>query len=75
MDMRILCEHGRPYTDREGPTFARLIVADQQRGLDARQAVRRLPASAFEPYGLGEEQVDALVERLLRWAEEIGAGQ
>jgi hypothetical protein len=37
----------------------------------ALRAVTRLPASAFEPYKLTAEQVEALCVRLLAWAEEI----
>jgi hypothetical protein len=38
---------------------------------EALRAVRRFPASAFEPYKLSTDQVDALGARLLSWAEEI----
>lgn len=38
---------------------------------EARRAVRRFPASAFEPYKLTSDDVDALTARLLGWAEEI----
>jgi hypothetical protein len=37
----------------------------------ALRAVRRFPASAFEPYKLTPDEVDALTARLLGWAEEI----
>lgn len=38
---------------------------------EALRAVRRFPASAFEPYQLSADQVEALCARLLGWAEEI----
>ena len=41
--------------------------------VDALRAVRRFPLSAFEPYELGVGQVDALLARLLAWADEIEA--
>jgi hypothetical protein len=41
---------------------------------DALRAVRRLPASAFEPYKLTADQVESLCIRLVAWADEIGAG-
>nr|MDT0661346.1 nucleotidyl transferase AbiEii/AbiGii toxin family protein [Micromonospora sp. DSM 115978] len=41
---------------------------------EALQAVTRLPASAFEPYKLSADQVEAMYVRLLAWAEEIEAG-
>lgn len=41
---------------------------------EALRAVRRFPASAFEPYGLDTEQIDALVQRLVAWADEIAPG-
>lgn len=47
------------------PGFDRAIF------VDALRAVRRFPASAFEPYKLSTDQVDALSARLLGWAAEI----
>ncbi|MEV0273455.1 nucleotidyl transferase AbiEii/AbiGii toxin family protein [Hamadaea sp. NPDC050747] len=41
---------------------------------EALQAVTRLPASAFESYKLNADQVEAMVIRLLAWAEEIEVG-
>jgi hypothetical protein len=41
--------------------------------VEALRAVRRFPSSAFEPYKLTADQVDALHARLLAWAEEIEA--
>jgi hypothetical protein len=38
---------------------------------DALRAVRRFPPSAFEPYKLTADQVDALCTRLLAWADKI----
>jgi hypothetical protein len=38
---------------------------------EALRAVRRVPASAFEPYKLSSDDVGALTARLLGWAEEI----
>lgn len=38
---------------------------------EALRAVRRFPSSAFEPYQLSADQVEALCARLLAWAEEI----
>lgn len=38
---------------------------------EALRAVRRFPASAFEPYKLAADQVDQLCTRLTTWAEEI----
>jgi hypothetical protein len=38
---------------------------------EALRAVRRLPASAFEPYKLTADEVEALTARLTAWAEEI----
>jgi hypothetical protein len=38
---------------------------------EALRAVTRLPASAFEPYKLAADQVEALCIKLLAWAEEI----
>lgn len=44
--------------------------------VDALRAVRRFPSSAFEPYKLTADQVDALHARLLAWADEVeAAGQ
>jgi Nucleotidyl transferase AbiEii toxin, Type IV TA system len=40
---------------------------------DALRAVRRFPPSAFEPYELSAGRVEALLARLLAWAEEIEA--
>jgi hypothetical protein len=40
---------------------------------EALRAVTRLPASAFAPYKLTAEQVEALYVKLLAWAEEIEA--
>jgi Nucleotidyl transferase AbiEii toxin, Type IV TA system len=42
--------------------------------VEALRAVRRFPASAFEPYKLTAGQVEALHARLLAWADEIDAG-
>ena len=53
------------------------MAADHDPGFDpamfaeALRAVRRLPASAFEPYKLTSDDVEALTARLLGWAEEI----
>ena len=53
------------------------MAADHDPGFDtdmfaeALRAVRRLPASAFEPYKLTPDEVEALTGRLLGWAEEI----
>lgn len=38
---------------------------------EALRAVRRLPASAFEPYRMTGVEVAALQDRLVRWADEI----
>jgi hypothetical protein len=38
---------------------------------EALRAVTRPPASAFEPYKLAADQVEALCIKLLAWAEEI----
>lgn len=40
---------------------------------EALRAVRRFPSSAFEPYKLTADQVDALHARLLAWADEVEA--
>ena len=40
---------------------------------EALRAVTRLPASAFEPYKLTADQVEAMYVKLLVWAEEIEA--
>lgn len=40
---------------------------------EALRAVRRLPASAFEPYKLTADQVEALCVRLTAWADAIEA--
>jgi len=40
---------------------------------EALRAVTRLPASAFEPYKLAADQVEAMYVKLLVWAEEIEA--
>lgn len=53
------------------------MAADHDRGFEpvifaeALRAVRRFPASAFEPYKLTPVQVDGLCARLLGWADEI----
>jgi hypothetical protein len=53
------------------------MAADHDPGFDthmfaeALRAVRRIPSSAFEPYKLSSDEVDALTTRLLGWAEEI----
>src|SRR5262249_32785291 len=53
------------------------MAADHDPGFDpvmfaeALRAVRRFPASAFEPYKLTLVQVDGLCARLLAWADEI----
>jgi hypothetical protein len=53
------------------------MAADHDPGFDAAmfakalRAVRRLPASAFEPYKLTSDDVAALSARLLGWADEI----
>jgi len=54
----------RMATDHD-PGFDRVMFAE------ALRAVRRFPASAFEPYQLTADQVDALYARLLAWADEI----
>jgi hypothetical protein len=41
--------------------------------VEALRAVRRFPSSAFEPYKLTADQVDALHARLLAWADEVEA--
>jgi hypothetical protein len=41
---------------------------------EALRAVTRLPPSAFEPYKLTADQVEAMYIRLLGWAEEIEVG-
>jgi hypothetical protein len=52
------------------PGFSPTIFAE------ALRAVRRFPASAFEPYKLTSGDVEALTVRLLGWADEIdSAGQ
>jgi hypothetical protein len=40
---------------------------------EALRAVRRFPATAFEPYKLTADEVEALRVSLLAWAEEIEA--
>lgn len=61
-----------------GPELLRM-AADHDPGFDqamfteALRAVTRLPPSAFEPYKLTADQVDALCLRLLAWADEIEA--
>jgi hypothetical protein len=50
------------------PGFASMMFAE------ALRAVTRLPASAFEPYKMAADQVEAMYVRLLAWAEEIEAG-
>jgi hypothetical protein len=53
------------------------MAADHDPGFDAAmfaealRAVHRLPASAFEPYKLTSDEVEALTVRLVGWAEEI----
>lgn len=53
------------------------MAADHDPGFDAAmfaealRAVRRFPASAFEPYKLTRDEVEALTARLLGWADEI----
>lgn len=53
------------------------LATDHDPGLEpaifaeALRAVRRFPASAFEPYKLTPVQVDGLVVRLLAWADDI----
>jgi hypothetical protein len=47
------------------PGFSSTIFAE------ALRAVRRFPASAFEPYKLTSDDVEALTSRLLGWADEI----
>lgn len=54
----------RMATDHD-PGFDPAIFAE------ALRAVRRFPASAFEPYKLTLVQVDGLCARLLTWADEI----
>ena len=58
------------------------LAADHDPGFDpsifaeALRAVRRFPDSAYEPYRLTADQVDALHARLLTWADEVeAAGQ
>lgn len=41
----------------------------------ALRAVRRLPGSAFVPYGMADAQIEVLQGRLLRWADEITEGR
>ncbi len=48
---------------------------DRRMFAEALRAVRRFPASAFEPYKLTEQQVDTLQGRLLLWADEIEAAE
>lgn len=53
------------------------MAADHDPGFDpsmfaeALRAVRRSPSSAFEPYKLTADQVDALHARLLAWADDV----
>ena len=56
----------RMATDHD-PGFDSVMFAE------ALRAVRRFPASAFEPYKLTLVQVDGLCARLLAWADEIDA--
>jgi hypothetical protein len=49
------------------------VTVVQERASFARLAVSE-PASAFEPYMLTADQVEALYVKLLAWAEEIEAG-
>jgi hypothetical protein len=55
------------------------MAADHDPGFDpamfaaALRAVRRFPSSAFEPYKLTADEVDALHARLLAWADEVEA--
>jgi Nucleotidyl transferase AbiEii toxin, Type IV TA system len=69
--------HGVLQDGRFGEDELLGMAADHDPGFDpgmfavALRAVRRFPASAFEPYKLTVDQVDALSTRLLRWAEEI----
>jgi hypothetical protein len=59
-----------------GPELLQM-AAEHDPGFDpamfagALRVVTRLPASAFEPYKLAPDQVEAMFVRLLRWAEEI----
>jgi hypothetical protein len=68
-----------PFHEHTGPELLR-AAADHDPGFDteiltgALRAVTRLPASAFTPYKLTVDQIDALRARLLAWAEEIDAG-
>ena len=51
------------------PGFDNMMFAD------ALRAVRRLPASAFEPYEIGESDAASLCATLVAWADQIsGAG-
>lgn len=55
------------------------MAVDHDPGFDpalfatALRAVRRFPSSAFDPYKLTSDQVEALCARMLEWADEIGA--
>lgn len=55
------------------------LAADHDPGFDATmfaealRAVRRFPSSAFDPYRMKPADVEALVERLCGWADEISA--
>ena len=55
------------------------IAAGHDPGFDpalfaqALRAVRRFPSSAFDPYRLSPDEVEAMCTRLLTWAEEIEA--
>jgi hypothetical protein len=74
IDVHGVLEDGRFTTDE-----LLRMAADHDPGFDlpmfaeALRAVRRFPSSAFEPYKLTADQVDALHTRLLAWADEVEA--
>ncbi|MEJ3743327.1 nucleotidyl transferase AbiEii/AbiGii toxin family protein [Actinomycetes bacterium KLBMP 9797] len=73
--------HGALTSDRYTGGELLRLAADHDPGFDndmfaeALRAVRRLPASAFAPYQLTGQQVAALQERLVRWADEIAGAR
>lgn len=74
IDVHGVLEDGRFATDE-----LLRMAADHDPGFnpsmfaEALRAVRRFPSSAFEPYKLTTDQVDALHARLLAWADEVEA--
>jgi hypothetical protein len=57
------------------PGFARLQVTDPSFDADtfvlARRAIRRLPMAEFMPYKVENTEAHALIERTMRWADEL----